>query len=247
MTHTAGTTIRGEMRSIADLDVTTRGAMFKLRDAHFENVDRETFAADLADKSHALLLWDGERLVGFSTLAAYASHDTADRPINVVCSGDTIVDPSAWHSAALPREWIAAVNRIRDGWPDGNPWHWLLITSGFRTYRLLSTFWSDFVPSVSSPGTPQQKQTLDRLATDRFGHRYDAATGLVRFDRPQRLREHLRDVPSERMSDPHVAHFLLLNPGHAMGDELATLCSLDSSNLTRAGRRVVLGPPAGER
>ena len=233
MTTSAGPTIRGELSAASDVPQTTRDAMYALLDAHFEGVERATFDADLAGKSHALRLLDNDaRLVGFSTLLAYATRDCDGRPINVICSGDTIVDPSAWHSAALPREWIAAVSAIRNAWPTRDPWLWLLLTSGFRTYRLLSTFWQSF--ATRGP-------LLDHLARERFGDAY--ADGIVRFARPQRLRAPLRDVPPERLRDPHVARFLALNPGHARGDELATLCSLDASNLTRVGRRVTLGPP----
>lgn len=228
--------IRGELLGVADVDAMTRSAMFALLDAHFETVDRPTFDADLDGKSHALLLREGNRLVGFSTLLVFAARDDEGRPIRVVRSGDTIVDPSAWHSAALPREWIAAVRRLRGASSDV-PWHWLLITSGFRTYRLLSTFWHTFAPSIA---TPARGPLLDRLAREQFGDAY--ADGIVCFARPQRLRAHLSDVPAARLNDPHVAHFLALNPGHARGDELATLCSLDDANLTPAGRRVVFGP-----
>jgi hypothetical protein len=47
------------------------------------------------------------------------------------------------------------------------------------------------------------------------------------------------------MDDPHVACFAARNPGHARGDELACLCELTESNLTRAGRRMVFGADAG--
>jgi hypothetical protein len=83
------------------------------------------------------------------------------------------------------------------------------------------------------------------LATERFGRSYDPTTGVVHFDRPQLLRPHLAGVPAQRLSDPHVAFFAARNPGHERGDELACLCDLDASNLTRAGRRMVYGAGAG--
>ena len=236
-------TIRGVMQPVHALGDADCDAMFRLLDAHFEDVDRATFDADLADKTHALLLRDvGGDLVGFSTLAVYATRGPDGAALNVICSGDTIVDPAAWHSAALPREWIAGVNRLRPAVTNPHPFYWLLITSGFRTYRLLSTFWTKFTPSANGAGGPSFRLLLSHLARERFGERYDVSTGIVRLAHPQRLRAHLVGVPLARSADSHVAHFLQLNPGHARGDELATLCDLDPSNLTRAGRRVVLGP-----
>src|SRR6185295_2991044 len=120
-----------------------------------------------AEKNVILTLRDGAsgRMTGFSTMRVYETSVTGS-PISVVCSGDTIVDPSAWNSPALPREWIAAVNRLRREYPNG-PYYWLLITSGFRTYRLLSTFWQRFYPRHDEPTPTQQQRLLDALARER--------------------------------------------------------------------------------
>ena len=223
-----------------DLSCAERNAMYALLDRHFAGVAREQFDRDLIEKNWVLLLRDGDgALVGFSTMLVYETRVDGS-PVSVVCSGDTIVDPSAWNSSALPREWIAAVNRLRERYPNG-PYYWLLITSGFRTYRLLSTFWRTFYPRHDALIPPNQQQMLDTLAAERFGGRYDPTTGIVRFERPQALKPHLAGVPVERMNDPHVAYFARRNPGHATGDELACLCELAESNLTRAGRRMVFG------
>jgi hypothetical protein len=76
------------------------------------------------------------------------------------------------------------------------------------------------------------------LARGRFGTCYDASTGIVTLKNPQVLREGLRGIPEERLSDPHVALFERLNPGHGKGDELVCLTEICEANLTRAGRRI---------
>jgi hypothetical protein len=227
--------------SPAELSNLDREEMFELLSLHFDGVTREQFDVDLDEKSHVLTLRDGGgRLTGFSTMLVYeTSVDGA--AVSVVCSGDTIVDPSAWNSSALPREWIAAVNRLRVQYPNG-PYYWLLITSGFRTYRLLSTFWQRFYPRFDMEAPACKRRMLDALASQRFVENYDRATGIVRFNRPQRLRAHLSGIPEERLTDPHVAFFAQRNRGHHRGDELACLCELSEENLTRAGRRMVFGP-----
>jgi len=233
--------ITGALLARRDVSRDDRDAMHALLARHFAGVGREQFDRDLAEKNWVLLLRDAEgALAGFSTMLVYETRVDCS-PVSVVCSGDTIVDPSAWNSPALPREWIAAVNRLRERYPNG-PYYWLLITSGFRTYRLLSTFWRTFYPRHDAATPVDRQRVLDALATERFGDRYDRATGIVRFERPQVLRPHLAGVPSERMNDPHVAYFTRRNLGHGCGDELACLCELMESNLTRAGRRMVFGP-----
>jgi hypothetical protein len=242
--ETPSSTITGSLLERHALATDDRGQMYALLDRHFAGVTREQFERDLAEKNRVLLLHAGDgALVGFSTMLVCETRDADGAPVSVVCSGDTIVDPSAWSSAALPREWIGAVNRLRAEYPRG-PYYWLLITSGFRTYRLLSTFWRAFYPRHDAATPPDQQELLNLLARERFGDRYDATTGIVRFDRPQVLRPHLAGIAGERMTDPHVAFFAARNPGHARGDELACLCELDEANLTRAGRRMVFGPEA---
>ena len=243
MTEIAVSSIIANTLHPRDLPGGERAECFALLVEHFDGVSLEQFDRDLAEKNVILTLRDSAsgRLTGFSTMRVYETRVTGS-PISVVCSGDTIVDPSAWNSPALPREWIAAVNRLRTQYPNG-PYYWLLITSGFRTYRLLSTFWQRFHPQGGDPLSSQQ-DLLDGLACERFGRFYDPTTGIVQFDRPQVLRPHLAGIPPQRMSDPHVAFFASRNPGHARGDELACLCNLDASNLTRAGRRMVFGAAA---
>src|SRR5687767_4866920 len=237
--------IASTLTSADDLSADDRGAMHALLDRHFAGVTRVQFEADLAQKNVVLRLHDdGGALVGFSTMLVYeTSLDGA--PVSVVCSGDTIVDPRGWGAAALPREWIAAVNRLRASYPRG-PYYWLLITSGSRTYRLPSTFWRSFHPRFEAPTPPDQQRLLDHLARERFGSAYDAPSGIVRFARPRLLRPHLAGIPPARLDDPHVAFFAQRNPSHDRGDELACLCELAESNLTRAGRRMVFGAARAE-
>lgn len=155
--------VTGRLAGRDDLTADDRDAMFRLLDRHFAGIDRPTFDADLAGKGHALLLRDAAgRLVGFSTIAVYAAAPDVG-PATVVCSGDTIVDPSAWSSPALPREWIAAVRSLRADRPTG-PMLWLLLAGGHRTYRLLGTFWRDFWPRHDAPTPPAVRRRLDALA-----------------------------------------------------------------------------------
>ena len=224
----------------AKLSVTQRIAMFALLDAHFAGVTQEQFAADLAEKNHVILLERGARLVGFSTLLVYETN-FAGEPITVIYSGDTIVAPEAWNSPVLSRAWITTVNRLRRDFPLGR-YYWLLLTSGFRTYRFLPVFWREFFPIYARPTPPKTRRLIDHLASERFGTAYDATHGLVRFSRPQRLHAELATVPAGRIADPHVEFFLNRNPGHSAGDELVCLTELDASNLTPAGQRMVNRP-----
>src|SRR5207249_2327269 len=175
-------------------------AMYELLSQNFHGVDLHTFRCDLSEKNWVVLMEDGDGVLrGFSTFLMYATA-AGGRPMTVVCSGDTIVEQSAWGSPALPRAWIRAVYDLRPMYPDGDL-YWLLLTSGFRTYRFIPVFFRAFYPRFAAPTPPHAQALLDALSTERFGPLYDARTGIVRFPKPQVLREQLAGVPDGRHSD----------------------------------------------
>ncbi|MEO8352725.1 MAG: hypothetical protein ABI680_13400 [Chthoniobacteraceae bacterium] len=212
-----------------------RDEMFALLSRHFEGVTREQFDRDLAEKNWVVEIRRDDRLLGFSTLLV-SEVRWEGSVITAIYSGDTIVAPEAWGSPLLARTWIAAVNFLRAASP-GRRCFWLLLTSGFRTYRFLPVFWRDFYPRHDTPTPPSTQRMLQHLAHSCYGTAFDAVAGLVRFPHPQRLRA----IPADRATDPHVAFFLRSNPGHAAGDELVCVTEISGANLTAAGRRVVGG------
>lgn len=211
--------------------------MFALLAENFEGVTQEQFDLDLAAKNRVIWMERAGKLVGFSTLQAYET-SFRDEPVSVVYSGDTIVGREAWGSTVLARSWIAAVNQLRTDFPRGK-YYWLLLTSGFRTYRFLPLFWREFFPRHDMATPPEATQLLNHLAAEQFGNDYETKSGIVCFARPQRLREELACIPDNRLSDAHVSFFLTKNPRHDRGDELVCLTELTPSNLTRAGERMV--------
>lgn len=229
----------------ASLSGHERAELFALLDRHFEGVTPSQFAHDLDEKDWVLRIRRDGRLVGFTTLQLFrALHD--GRCVNVLYSGDTIMAPEAWRSPVLARGWIALVRALQATRP-GEPWYWLLLSSGFRTYRFLPVFWRDFWPRYDGEAPPHLQSMLIALAQGRFGSAYDAAAGVVRFADPQRLRGALASVPEGRDDDPHVRFFLARNPGHGAGDELVCLTELSDDNLTAAGARMVWGRAAPAR
>ncbi len=231
------TGIHFQLVPCADLTAAHQDEMFQLLAQHFDGVTPGQFSRDLAEKNLALLLRRGRRLVGFSTQLACATR-FKDELVNVIYSGDTIVMPEAWGTTALPRAWVAGVNALKAALPPGRCF-WLLLTSGFRTYRFLPVFWREFFPRFDIPTPPEIQDLLSQVAKERFGSQFNPDSGIVRFAHPQRLRANLQIIPPGRESDSHTAFFLERNPGHANGDELVCITELRPENLTAAGRRMM--------
>lgn len=223
------------------LSTEQREEMFDLLSRHFDGVTRAQFESDLAEKNWVLEIRREGRLLGFSTLLVCEAQFEG-RALTAIYSGDTIVAPEGWGSPTLARTWIAAVNHLRAAFP-ARPCYWLLLTSGFRTYRFLPVFWQEFFPCHARATPPDAQRLLHHLARLRYGSCYDARSGIVRFPHPQSLCESLREAPGSRTSDAHIAFFLDRNPGHGEGDELVCITEISEENLTPAGRRMIA--PAG--
>lgn len=221
----------------ATLDAADRAELYALLDQHFAGVRPDQFARDLDEKDWVLRIRRDDRLVGFTTLQHYRVA-CEGRRVNVIYSGDTIVSPEAWGSPVLARGWITLVRALQGSDRDA-PWYWLLLSSGFRTYRFLPLFWRTFWPRHDAAADETTQALVQALARARFGDAYDPQAGVVRFPHPQRLRGPLATVPDGRTDDPHVRFFLARNPGHAEGDELVCLTELSDENLTAAGWRMI--------
>jgi hypothetical protein len=230
--------MNGRLARREELGPPERAEMFALLASHFEGVLPDVFDRDLDEKNWVLLFTDGGRLKGFTTFLAYDTVHQGE-PLSVVCSGDTIMSREGWNTSALPRSWIAAVRSIQElQFVPGRRLYWLLLTSGFRTYRLLPVFWREFYPRHDAATPEPVRLLMGHLARERFGPCFDAERGVVTFPFPQMLRGALRDVSAGRLSDPHVAFFLERNPGWPGGDELVCVTEIDPGNLTAAGRRM---------
>jgi hypothetical protein len=230
--------VKGSLVARSEIDAALERDMLALHARYFEGVTAHQFRRDLAEKDWAVLIRDEDgRLAGFSTLRVDRLRFRAD-PITLLSSGDTIVAPEAWHSSVLSRTWIESALRIHEHAPNG-PLLWLLLSSGYRTYRFLPVFWREFFPRFDRATPRATRELMHDLARHRYGACFDSAAGVVRFPLPAVLRAPLRAVPGSRRIDPHVAFFLDANPGHERGDELVCLTELAEGNLTAAGRRMV--------
>jgi len=198
----------------------------------------ETFQQDLSNKNWILLLRDtgmGD-IQGFSTLAFYKSSPQAGE-VGVVYSGDTIIRPAYWGTPELPRIWIKTVLEVGESLP--KPLYWLLISSGYKTYRFLTVFFKEFYPRYDQPTPAETQALIHHLALERFGTDYRLELGIVRFQTGATpLKAGVAEITESRLKDPHVAFFLQANPGHTAGDELVCITHLHPDNFTPAGRRM---------
>ena len=224
--------VTGGIVEVAQLGHATVSEMFGLFDRYFQDVNRSQFEADLFAKDRVILLRAKGRIVGFSTLRL--SKEIFDNePIVVLHSGDTIVDSEYWATTELQRIFVSyAVDQMHQ---HSEPFYWLLICSGYRTYRYLPLFFREFWPNHARE-TPEPVKTLMReLALSCFGDRYH--DGVV-ADINGQLREHVSPIDDRLLSNPHVSFFINTNPNHVLGHELVCIAQIRQDNLTRAVTKI---------
>ena len=211
--------------------------MFAVFNENFALTSPEIFKRDLNGKDWVILLRDEQNCVqGFSTLALYETEFEGQKT-SVVYSGDTIIRREYWGTPQLPSTWIKTV--LEKSANMVQPLYWLLISSGYKTYRFLTVFYKEFYPRYDVPTPPDIQSLMEHLASQRFGSDYQCEEGLVRFrDGATPLREGVAEVTGQRLHDPHVAFYLEHNPGYINGDELVCITRVHPDNFTPAGRRM---------
>ena len=200
---------------------------------HYMNSDRLTFERDLDDKTWVILLSEHSngRLRGFSTLKIF-THELLGKRLSIAFSGDTIIDPKAWGSLALP----IAFGNLMFEISDANPMrdlYWMLISKGFRTYRFLPVFFKEFYPRYNQSTPDWNRQLMRSLARRLYPINYDEYRGVITHSRKaQFLSPILNEPGAKKLSkDKHVSFFQKRNPSYAGGDELVCLARFSENNL----------------
>lgn len=202
--------------------------LFQLFATAFQ-ASRQGFEHDLEEKDFLLRVRSEDGLQAFSTLKIYYP----EPGVRLLFSGDTFSAEAARCCHQLPARWAQFVYSELPHQP-GMEDYWLLLCSGYRTYRILPTFFQTYVPSAD--GHPRLRERLDRWAGQLFCQRYQDGVVKPRWATPLLAPE----PPCRLENDAHVRYFLQANPGYRQGDELACLIPLERANLRPGGRRLAL-------
>ncbi len=232
-------TLHHEIATVGSLQTTVLDEMYALFASCYDCVTRSGFDHDLSQKDYVILLRDaGQNVRGFSTQRVFSWKGR--EAVDVLYSGDTIVDPSCWGSPELVKGWCAVAAAALRAQP-GRRLYWLLLSKGCRTYLYMPLFFRKFVPSRHGDAPADWLTLRDDLGRHCFGAHYDAGRGIVRFPASKgQLKPSLADIPVSRQNDPHVDFFLKNNPRYPHGEELVCLTEITPDNTHGPGRRWLL-------
>lgn len=232
----SGKKYQADVVAVKDLDSSQQKRMAQIYLTYYGNTDETLFFRDLHAKDSVVLLYNRERLAGFSTLLFY-SLLWEGRSIRIVYSGDTIVCREDWGQQALPAAWLRHMGQLyrRDVF---SPLYWFLLVKGHRTYKFLPAFAYEYYPDPNS-NRPELKRLADALAMEKFGADYNRFTGVVEFERSLgNLKDDIAHPGERELKNPFVRFFLRRNPGYLEGHELVCLCRIAPDNLKPFAQRI---------
>lgn len=227
-----------EVRAVADIAPADLEEYYSLFETAFE-ASEDGFINDFLEKDYVLEIRRHGQLVAFSTLRVLHP----EPGVRLLFSGDTFSAETSRAGQALPALWAQFVFNELPKEPNSAD-YWLLLCSGYRTYRILPTFFRNFVPSVPPLGSqdPAHTAALAKLENERerwgkalFAENYRNGAVIPRWATPLRAPE----PPVRLANDLHVQAFLKWNPGYRQGHELVCLVPLERENLRPAGARLV--------
>ena len=205
--------------------------MFRLMEANYDFIAKETFIADLSKKQWVgLLLDEDETIQGFTTFAVNPGGVGTDE-YNIIFSGDTIVSPDSWGSLEFLKGVMHSGGQIVASDPD-KKWYWLLISKGHRTYMYLPLFFHSYYPRADHADADTLFPILDKSCTKLFGDCWYPDKGLIIFPESLgQLKPELAASTWQKKKKPPVAFFLEKNPEFYMGHELACMTELKPDNF----------------
>jgi hypothetical protein len=230
--------IVSETKAIRDCTDDDRRSCFTLLEQCFLGVTWGEFVRDFEAKDVVMVLRDAATgaIGGFSTLVRLEL-DVEGTSVPIVFSGDTAVLPEFRTSLRLGHELSRFFAETPELTPGRTPYY-VLISKGWRTYRILPFFFRSFFPCADAAMPAQEQRIRDAFGTVRYPDQYDAGAGVLRMgaDAPRVRPDGLDAAPPP--GDEHAAFFVAANPTYLAGDELVCVARLTPDNFSAGLRRL---------
>lgn len=222
--------LTGSIVAIKSLSVEDIKTMYELMDTFYDNMTWNNFMEDLNKKDYSIVLKDETNIIrGFST-QQIIHIPLGDGFVHGVFSGDTIIHKEYWGSAELFKIFARAFFSYEEQYGD---FYWFLICKGYKTYRILPTFYNSFYPNYKEETPKEIRELIDAFGRFYSPEEYDERTGVLCYKGVKdKLKENVADVGKERLKDKNIAFFVAKNPGYIKGNDLICVTKLSKSNLS---------------
>jgi len=233
--------IFSQTKQIAELTSSERATMFGLLSLEFLGTRHEDFIRDLEEKEAVMILRkedaDGE-IVGFSTLMTF-DLPIEGRKVKAVFSGDTTVLEEYRSSTGFGIEIGRYFRKTLKTFPDHEVYY-ILISKGWRTYKILPFFFKHFAPKRDVSNSVHDKAVMDAFGIVKYPRDYNPDNGLIMFSKEtQRLIPGSIDAVPPSEPDDHTRFFLEKNPTYLLGTELVCVALVSEGNFAPPMMRVL--------
>ena len=233
--------LTGSVCNIGELSNADIDSMYLLMEEFYDHMERAVFLSDLRQKDWCIMLRDeAGKVFGFST-QKLLKISVGEEQVYGIFSGDTIIHKKQWGSMELFRTFARFFFRMAEDYPR---LYWFLISKGYKTYKILPSFFREFYPDCKQQTPPDMKEIMDVFGTSCFPGCYAKSDGVIHYNTlKDSLKDGVADLTPGRMKDPDIAFFLNSNPGYLRGDDLVCLTILDKANLIPKSHKILF---AGE-
>ena len=225
-----------------------RNTLFGLWETYYQNVDRQMFEEDIAEKDWILTLSDEQGIIrGFTTLKFYEM-EIQGKTIRAIFNGSTIIARDYWGDQELVHTWCRFMAEMKREDPE-IPLYWYLIVSGFRTYMFLPIFFKEFYPNHGKETPAIEQEVIDTLGKMKFPQEY--RDGIIHVKEPRECLDPEIAIPGEhKLRNPNIRFFVEKNKEYLRGDEMVCLTEFTVENTKRTANQIarhVLGTPDTRR
>ncbi len=229
----------GKILEIEQLKNHDRERMFFLMDLFYDHMNYNNFIKDLEQKDYCIVLCDNEGCIqGFST-QQIIKVDVEGENVNGVFSGDTIVHKDFWGTR---HPLFSVFGKFFEEYSRNYPeFYWFLICKGYKTYKILPTFFNNFYPNCEQETPSRIHKIIDAFGRQ-YSNDYNPNTGVVEYSSVKdTLKVGVADIEVALERNKHAAYFLKRNPGHILGHDLVCLTDLKKYNYQQSKERVLWG------
>lgn len=223
--------LKGFVKPISAYSEQEIETMYQLMAQFYDHTDPEVFRRDFADKDYCLALYhETDGLVGFTTQKVLTL-SVDGKPVHGMFSGDTIIHKDHWGDVELFRVWAQFWFAFAEQY---EAFYWFLICKGYKTYRILPLFWTEFFPNYRMETTPYAKRIMDAYASLLYPDAYDPESGVIVYKtQKDKLKEGVAEIGVRQLKNKDVAFFCERNPGHLIGNDLVCLAKIDKALLRK--------------
>ncbi len=233
------TALDGKIVKVELLSEGQKRRMFSLMDEFYENMAWEVFESDLLKKDYCIILYDKNNVIqGFST-QQIISVVLPEKTVYGVFSGDTIVHKNFW-ATRHPLFSIFA-NFFEEYSRDYEDFYWFLICKGYKTYKILPTFFNEFYPNCSAT-TPEYEQKIMHAFGKSYSKDYNEKSGVIEYSATKdKLKLGVADIDERQLKNKHTAFFVKQNPFHTAGHDMVCITSLHKHNYQKNKEAILWG------